>query len=545
MKSIFKLKVNQNSDSVPLGDKGVIGERDDILSPKVAAPHEVYEHLQRYKYASKRCKGRILDLGCGTGYGTKTLFDKGNEVYGADISKNAIQYAEKNYKGPKYICCSAEKLPFVDNNFDVVIAFEVIEHVRDSEKALNEIYRVLKEGGELFISTPNPQHFGNLLRRLFLNRPYPSKIDTGNIYHIKEFNYNEFVSFIIRKNFKLVSEFGQHLPLIPGKVFGRRMPYKLPFIYTIQTLIGFPFPKFARTIVIHAKKTKDRNEEIISLKVKNRITDLKYLSWLLKHFIVLKFSYLISFFLFWILYSTPRLILGEARAINTSRNIIRYFMNGNFIIPLPIENSNIYYIGIRDIADFIIFREVCINDQYNYSQLKPGITIVDIGAHIGTFTLSAGLKIGEKGKIIAIEPEAKNFNQLIKNLELNKIENVVPVNIAISDFNGKANLFIDIGSQGHSLLYQDSSIYQVPVGVKTLDALLQELSIDNVDLLKIDAEGAELNILKGAKKTLIKNPKMKMLIAAYHYPQETSEVVKYLKELKFSPKISSGFVLVE
>ncbi len=89
-----------NKIIVPTGDKGVPGERDDMFNPQITDKYGRYEHLQRYKYALKRCKGRILDLGCGTGYGTKMLYDKGNEVFGIDISQAAINYAKNKYPGP-------------------------------------------------------------------------------------------------------------------------------------------------------------------------------------------------------------------------------------------------------------------------------------------------------------------------------------------------------------------------------------------------------------------------------------------------------------
>ena len=172
------------------------------------------------------------------------------------------------------------------------------------------------------------------------------------------------------------------------------------------------------------------------------------------------------------------------------------------------------------------------------------MTCIDIGAHIGTFTLLASLRVGREGRVIAVEPEAKNFNQLVKNLELNKIENVVPVNVALSDSKGKEDFFIDQGSSVHSLFPQKTSIQKIKIETEVLDSLLGELNIKKVDMLKIDAEGAELKILRGAKKTLLKNPRMKMAIASYHYPEELSEVVEYLKELNFSPKISSNLVIV-
>lgn len=282
---------------------------------------------------------------------------------------------------------------------------------------------------------------------------------------------------------------------------------------------------------------------------KNRLTDLKYTGWLIKNWNHLrrgKYS-LAPFLLYWLLYPIPRLLFGGEKAPEVSRAIIKRFMDGNLYIPLPISPTNTYWIGLRDSVDFGAFREVCIENHYNHSQLLgPGMTVVDIGAHIGTFTLLASKKVGEQGKVITIEPEIHNFEQLKKNLELNGIKNVIPVNVALSDFNGKEDFFISKGSGCHSFFPRcDDIIDKIQIRVRTLDTLLRELNIKRVNLLKIDAEEAELKILKGARETLIKNPQMKMAIAAYHSSQQALEITEYLKELNFSPRILPGiFTLV-
>lgn len=230
--------------------KNIPSERDDMLKPKSTGRSAVFEHLQRYRYAAKRCQGKILDLGCGTGYGSKILFNKGKEIYAIDNSKEAIDYAEKNYSGPKYYCDSVEQLPFEDNFFDAVCAFEIIEHVQNPERVLNETYRVLKNNGDLFISTPNPRHFRNIIKHILFGKLYPEKTNMNNIYHLKEFPYEEFINFLKDGKFKIISQFGQTLPLIPG--IG--ILDKIPFFYKIPSLLGYFFPKYSITVVIHAKK---------------------------------------------------------------------------------------------------------------------------------------------------------------------------------------------------------------------------------------------------------------------------------------------------
>lgn len=242
-----------DENPIPLGDKGIPGERDDMFNPQITGRGDRYKHLQRYKWAAKRCEGRILDLGCGTGYGTKILSGKGREIYGIDVSQEAIDYARRKYFGPEYICCSAEKLPFEDNYFDAVTAFEIIEHVEKPEKVLDEIHRVLKKDGDLFISTPNLRHLGNILGHFLAGRHYPEH--SKNIYHLKEFYYDEFVNFLKNKRFKIIFQYGQELRVWPWRIqllVEKILP--LPMIYKLQTLAGYYLPKYSTTVVLQVKK---------------------------------------------------------------------------------------------------------------------------------------------------------------------------------------------------------------------------------------------------------------------------------------------------
>jgi len=277
--------------------------------------------------------------------------------------------------------------------------------------------------------------------------------------------------------------------------------------------------------------------------LKTRFNDLKYFYWIARNWRYLKGdkSSLIIFLIYWILYPIPRLLFGRKRAHRILPTIISILKNKNFIIPLPIDKTNIYWIGIRDVIDFDVFREVCIEDHYNKSLLKPEMTIVDIGAHIGTFTLSARKIIGERGRIIAIEPEIMNFRQLKRNLKLNKINNCLIINVALADHTGEEPFFLHKDSSGHSLIPGDS-INKTQIKVKTLDDLLKELNISKVDFLKIDTEGVELEVLKGGKETLCKNPKMKIVID--YSPGQETEIISYLKELNFFPKIFWGLIWI-
>ncbi len=137
--------------------------RDDKFNLK-----KVYKFIE--KYVPNKEGKKLLDIGCADGSFAALLQKKGFDVYGIDIAKKAIRRARS--KGIKAkVGDLGKKLPYKSNSFDVIIMCEVIEHIFDTDFLLREIYRIIKKGGFLFITTPNVASFTSRVKLIFGGYP--------------------------------------------------------------------------------------------------------------------------------------------------------------------------------------------------------------------------------------------------------------------------------------------------------------------------------------------------------------------------------------
>ena len=140
------------------------------------------------------------------------------------------------------------------------------------------------------------------------------------------------------------------------------------------------------------------------------------------------------------------------------------------------------------------------------SAVGTGMTIVDIGANIGLYTVIASHRVGPNGKIFAYEPEKENYAILVKNIRLNQRHNSIALQVALSDKIEKRNLYLAEDNKGHHSFAKDSSA-NIPVSVitDTLDHSLEKYGSPIVDIIKMDIEGAEPLALKGMAQTITRN----------------------------------------
>jgi 2-polyprenyl-3-methyl-5-hydroxy-6-metoxy-1,4-benzoquinol methylase len=158
------------------------------------------EHLHRYQEAAKlfpKNNLKILDLACGTGFGSNFIAQLGNKVIGGDLSESIINDCRLKYKTSNlsFECIDGTNISYENETFDVVISFETIEHTIHYQKMLNEFKRVVKKQGLIILSTPN----------FLINSPKGKII---NPYHTQEWIFEDLKALLCNM-FSSTSIFGQ------------------------------------------------------------------------------------------------------------------------------------------------------------------------------------------------------------------------------------------------------------------------------------------------------------------------------------------------
>jgi SAM-dependent methyltransferase len=149
-------------------------------------------HKKVYLFFSQLASNKIvLDVGCGTGYGTAILAEHAAQVIGIDNSKSAIRFAKRRYPKVDFRQMNAQQLRFPDGFFDLIFSSENFEHLPDQASHLRELRRVLKKDGLCFIATPNPEAFAG---------------NKQNPFHSKENTYQELIELFrpVFKDFLIV-----------------------------------------------------------------------------------------------------------------------------------------------------------------------------------------------------------------------------------------------------------------------------------------------------------------------------------------------------
>jgi len=166
--------------------------------------------------------------------------------------------------------------------------------------------------------------------------------------------------------------------------------------------------------------------------------------------------------------------------------------------------------------------------------VKPGMRVADIGANIGYYALLMARLVGPTGEVIAFEPDPNNYRLLAKNAGHNHFDTITAVNKAVSNYNGRAHLFINKGHRGDHRIYAgDESRSAVEIEATTLDAYLAG---NPIDVVKMDIQGAEMLAFDGMAATVARYPGLIILteFSPQHLVQCGTHPSEFLKALELA-----------
>jgi rhamnosyltransferase len=203
-----------------------------------------YEHMPRYAFARELARGkRVLDFGCGTGYGAALLAEVADSVAGVDIDGAALAWARREHRNPRLSFQRRDDLGrgLPPGSFDVITCFEMIEHVDEPTQIelIRNFARLLTPGGQLIISTPNP-----VVTATYGENPY----------HLREMNESEFRG-LLGSNFRQVAVLQQRLR--PSVAFSDDSASSAAQVTVGEGGASHPVPPLAFVAVCSQQRLKD------------------------------------------------------------------------------------------------------------------------------------------------------------------------------------------------------------------------------------------------------------------------------------------------
>jgi FkbM family methyltransferase len=172
--------------------------------------------------------------------------------------------------------------------------------------------------------------------------------------------------------------------------------------------------------------------------------------------------------------------------------------------------------------------------------IARGGTFVDVGANIGLVTVPAAKRVGPSGRVIAIEAHPRIFDFLCRNVSGNHLRNVDAVHSAVGDKTGSVAMVYNVADAGSTQVASDAASDGVRVPMDTLDNILASAGVSRIEYLKIDVEGYELPVLRGASATIARSPELVVQVehwttAANPYRRTLDDAAAFLVQAGLIP----------
>ena len=230
--------------------------------------------------------------------------------------------------------------------------------------------------------------------------------------------------------------------------------------------------------------------------------------------------------------------------VSVLKRVARWLSSSLAQKPIPLGDYSLYIPGSIREALRITHDNQGIQKQMGKC-LHPGMTVVDVGANIGYVTLFAARKVGLQGKVFAVEPAKDNLVMLEKNVQLNQAANITVLACAAGRHQKTQDFYLHGSYSGHNSFFQRQRMKDITGTVSVKVMPLDDLILEKVDFVKIDVEGAELEVLAGMSGMLRSNPDIQLIIEWNPLIQQTAgyapgQLPEFLIESGFELAIIDG-----
>jgi len=406
-----------------------------------------------------------LDVGCGLGFFAQILHEAGLDVRAFDGRKENVEEGKRRFPSIKFEQGDIQNREIVQlGTFDFVLCFGLLYHLESPLAAIRNLY-ALTGKALLLESMCLPEENPWMLLREEPNLEDQSLTDVA--FYASE---GCLAKMLYRAGFKFVSRL-ERLPDhddfrdAPDHVRRRTVLLATSTEITVAGFRLFPEPKAAPDPWHRETGRIDA--------ISNRVKTFA---------------------------KKP----GQQKYLTLARRVQRVIPR----LPVPMKLPfGIWWLAEHSALDHELTTNEFESAEIEFVRrfLKPGMMVLDVGAHHGLYTLLASKLVGPTGKVIAFEPSPRERIRLFKHLKFNRARNVRVESCALGETNGMADLFLsdDVNDWCNSLREPaGAALKAVQVDVKRLDEIISQQQLNKIDFVKMDIEGGELNALKGAKHML-------------------------------------------
>jgi FkbM family methyltransferase len=417
-----------------------------------------------------------LDAGCGVGFFSQTLVECGVNVCGFDARAENVEEARRRFPGIPFGLADVEDRGISHlGRFDLVLCFGLLYHLENPVLAIRNL-RAITEKCLLLESMCVPDE-----RPAFLLREEPGQQDQSVTEVACYPSEGSLVKMLYRSGFRnvyRVMELPDHEDFRETADRSRKR--------TMLLASSVPLDAAGFRMVLEPRESED--------------------PWARKPAARPTMAQRVGRFL-----ASP----ARRKYITLANRARRIFPN--MPIPLRLPFGAWWLAENSALDDELIYGEFEKMEMgFVKKLLRRDMTVVDVGAHHGLYTLLASKRVGWDGRVVAIEPSPRECARLEKHLRINRCSNVELVSCAVGEDPGETDLYVVDGFHDwcNSLRppSMEASTSTVRVQVRRLDDILSELKISKVDFIKLDVEGAELSVLLGAIGLLRRESRPAMLV---------------------------------